>query len=253
MRNCFVYKCDWKHKDNPKRAMFVVPKDPEKFKLWSDVLPKHRRLTHNDRVCEKHFDPADIVRDWLHVIRGETKKLQRSKPYLRRDAVPRYFELSELELDAIARKSKRMSVMPGRKVGPVERHLPTETPPERSPPPQCELNESEASSIFEDIYDNIFEIELPSTLWGVHRDPERKYIAFTRFKLLDNPESRTSRTLLIKSTLKCCAWCDSNSLFEDDLRAKLASQQNGEEQSRFEVISSMLDSLEQLIGESQTK
>ncbi|KFB50727.1 AGAP005534-PA-like protein [Anopheles sinensis] len=253
MRNCFVYKCDWKHRHNPKRAMFVLPKDPEKFKLWSDVLPKHRRLTHSDRVCEKHFDPADIVRDWLHVIQGETKKLQRSKPYLRRDAVPRHFDLSEAELDAIARKSKRMSVKPERKVEPVEQNLQIETPTEPNPPPQCELNESEASAIFEDIYENIFEIELPSTVWGVHRDPERQYIAFTRFQLLANPESRTSRTLLIKSTLKCCAWYDSQSLFEDDLRSKLAPLQNGEEHSRFNVISSMLDSLEQLLDESQTK
>lgn len=34
---------------------------------------------------------------------------------------------------------------------------------------------------FETVYDDIYEVVLPSTLWGIHRDPEHKFIAFSMF------------------------------------------------------------------------
>lgn len=42
-------------------------------------------------------------------------------------------------------------------------------------------SEEENSDKFESIYEDIFEVMLPSTLWGIHRDPERKFIAFSEF------------------------------------------------------------------------
>uniref|UniRef100_A0A182J3R2 Uncharacterized protein n=1 Tax=Anopheles atroparvus TaxID=41427 RepID=A0A182J3R2_ANOAO len=247
MRNCYVYKCDWKHKNNPKRAMFIIPKDPAKFKQWSDVLPKHRRLTNHDRVCEKHFDPADIMRDWSHVIQGETKKVKRCKPNLRPDAVPRYFDLSEAELRNIARKRRLKAPNKQLEAEEKEHETPAEKPSEDEPSFRYDLEESEKNAIFEDVYENIFEVELPSTLWGVHRDPEKKYIAFTRFQMLEMPTCTTSTTLVIESSLKCCAWCDASIVLEEDLCMKMASQEGGEEQpSRCHVISEVLDSLEQL-------
>lgn len=45
-------------------------------------------------------------------------------------------------------------------------------------------SDSEAKQqIFETIYDDIYEVMLPSTLWGLHRDPDRKYISFTKFNV----------------------------------------------------------------------
>lgn len=41
----------------------------------------------------------------------------------------------------------------------------------------------EKHQIFEAVYDDIYEVVLPNTNWGIHRDPEeeRRYIAFTLF------------------------------------------------------------------------
>lgn len=40
--------------------------------------------------------------------------------------------------------------------------------------------------IFDAVYDDIYEVVLPTTLWGIHRDPEeRRYIAFTLFDAND--------------------------------------------------------------------
>lgn len=34
---------------------------------------------------------------------------------------------------------------------------------------------------FETLFDEVYEVELPSTLWGIHRDLDRTFIAFTEF------------------------------------------------------------------------
>lgn len=39
--------------------------------------------------------------------------------------------------------------------------------------------DSNKATIFDGLYDDIFEVELPSTLYGMHRDPDRTFIAFT--------------------------------------------------------------------------
>ncbi|KAH9379983.1 hypothetical protein HPB48_015914 [Haemaphysalis longicornis] len=44
------------------------------------------------RVCEKHFDPTNIIRADEFKISGQSVLLQREKLKLRVDAVPRIFE-----------------------------------------------------------------------------------------------------------------------------------------------------------------
>lgn len=44
------------------------------------------------------------------------------------------------------------------------------------------LSDEEKHQIFDAVYDDIYEVTLPNTLWGIHRDPEdRQFIAFTLF------------------------------------------------------------------------
>uniref|UniRef100_A0A182PP54 THAP-type domain-containing protein n=1 Tax=Anopheles epiroticus TaxID=199890 RepID=A0A182PP54_9DIPT len=213
MRNCYVYGCDRRHKDDPKRAMFIVPKDPEKFEEWRQVLPAHRPLRSHDRVCEKHFKPEEIQRDWTYQIGGHTKKLMRAKPVLLPDAIPSIFD-SVPPVDRKGTKSRRKQP----REPPEEQRevvVVVEQPNQdndiicveqtamvvviedestdvaNQPPTAVECNEVEMfqakpdaaarESIFEELYDNIYEVELPSTLWGVHREPDRKFAAFSRF------------------------------------------------------------------------
>lgn len=47
--------------------------------------------------------------------------------------------------------------------------------------PLKKLSAEEKEQIFDSVYDDVYEIVLPTTLWGIHRDPNRKYITFTKF------------------------------------------------------------------------
>lgn len=53
--------------------------------------------------------------------------------------------------------------------------------------------QEEKLKIFEDIYDEFGEIELPTTQWAIHRDPDHKFIAFSLF----NPMKSSCTRLLI--------------------------------------------------------
>lgn len=44
------------------------------------------------------------------------------------------------------------------------------------------LSDEEKRQIFDTIYEDLHDLQLPNPLWGIHRDPEqRRYIAFTMF------------------------------------------------------------------------
>lgn len=64
-------------------------------------------------------------------------------------------------------------------------------------PPQEEENHK-TSELFETFYDEVFEVILPSTLWGIHRDPDREYLAFTQF---NQTEMNTTKIFHIDSKL----------------------------------------------------
>lgn len=49
--------------------------------------------------------------------------------------------------------------------------------------PLKKLSVEEREQIFDSIYDDVYEIVLPTTLWGIHRDSDRKYITFTKFDI----------------------------------------------------------------------
>lgn len=90
MRNCFVPLCDAKNKNSGKRMMFLPPKDEAIFNSWVEVLPKKRPFKKIDRVCEHHFDESDIIKTWDHIINGKLHRLDRGKPKLKCNAVPKH-------------------------------------------------------------------------------------------------------------------------------------------------------------------
>lgn len=49
--------------------------------------------------------------------------------------------------------------------------------------PSKKLSTEQKEQIFDSVYDDVYEIVLPTTLWGIHRDPDRKYITFTKFDI----------------------------------------------------------------------
>lgn len=58
-------------------------------------------------------------------------------------------------------------------------------------------------AMFESLYDDIYEVVLPNTLWGIHRDPQRRFIAFSEF---DAAIMNTAKLLHISDTLEMKAF-----------------------------------------------
>ncbi|XP_041768189.1 uncharacterized protein LOC121591573 [Anopheles merus] len=290
MRNCYVYSCDRRHKGDPKRTMFNVPKDPEKFEEWRAALPLHRPLRLHDRVCEKHFKPEDIQRDWTYHIRGETRKLMRAKPVLLPDAVPCVFDFVK-KVENKENRGRRKTAEPAKESPSEEGGLlvvvegtgPQEDEPIgvrqtstvvlfndesldaviKQPAPlgegmeealvEAEPDAATKESIFEELYDNIYEVELPSTLWGVHREPDRRFAAFSRFEWCpsdDGGEAVKSVSLLVDCSLACRAWYRGRVVLERDISTKLVPWPDDEETSvRFNVLIELLDRLEKAATE----
>lgn len=208
MRNCVVPKCDFKNKQNPKRAMFNVPiKDPDLLSRWQEVLPVQRPLKEFDRVCDQHFREEDILRYWEHTINGTVERMDRHKPALKPHSVPVIVDTDQDDRVAIleiSRKRKEKKNYCQEKVkkskltedqqaveAPLASdistvHLAIENVSESVPTASDETNSvPEADQLshpdFEALYDEVYEVELPSTLWGIHRDVLRTFISFTEF------------------------------------------------------------------------
>lgn len=230
MRNCFVTGCDNYCKQNSmvQRKMFLAPKDM--LEKWEAVLKTNKRpLNKSDRVCERHFDRADIIEFWESTINGRLHLTPRDKPKLRDSVVPSK-NLSPLAPQQIS--AKNPTVKPAQKRKAVTRQesirenkllklltddtndiidqLNVDIPEDtanlfsqnthqiilETPETTNKLHELYESAIqqiselseedkaknlanFETLYDEAFDVELPNLLWGIHRDPERKFIAFT--------------------------------------------------------------------------
>ena len=63
-------------------------------------------------------------------------------------------------------------------------------------PKPVEISRAEAS--FDFIYDDVYEVVLPSTMWGIHRDPDRHFIIFSMF---NRSTMSASKVLFISSDL----------------------------------------------------
>ncbi|CRL04171.1 CLUMA_CG017279, isoform A [Clunio marinus] len=67
---------------------------------------------------------------------------------------------------------------------------------------------------FENLYDEAFDVTLPSLLWGIHRDPERSFIAFSEF----NPSlMQSSKTLYIDNNFNCSTYISNKKTSEKAL------------------------------------
>ncbi|XP_072141070.1 uncharacterized protein [Dermacentor andersoni] len=74
------------------RHFFKPPKDPHVLKAWENAIPrKNFKVTSKTYVCDIHFEPADIISCYEHVVNGQTVRIPRGRWTLRECAVPRIF------------------------------------------------------------------------------------------------------------------------------------------------------------------
>lgn len=50
-----------------------------------------REFKPNDKLCERHFNKEDIITTWEHIINGKVCVLERAKPKLKDNAIPKLF------------------------------------------------------------------------------------------------------------------------------------------------------------------
>lgn len=70
-------------------SMFCAPRDKELRKIWERNLRRiDKPLTEQSVVCERHFDPRFIMRDFVHIVNGTEVRIPRDRPMLAPGAVP---------------------------------------------------------------------------------------------------------------------------------------------------------------------
>lgn len=238
MRNCFVPGCDayCKRNNTVQRKMFLAP--TKLFNEWANVLVNKRNFKQHDRVCERHFEEADIIQFWEANINGKVHLTPRDKPKLREDAIPSknlpkredFVPISDSpknvpKNDLLKKRSEKIEILSNKIIAsnkraarkkiaePVktkrtkltEKEETLETCLENVPEAETKLDNDKTSTaevagreevvdremktetseeklaMFESLYEEAFDVTLPNLLWGIHRDPDRKFIAFSEF------------------------------------------------------------------------
>jgi hypothetical protein len=185
------------------------------FRVWADLLPKHRALKKHDRVCERHFLKEDIITSWEHVINGVVTTLEREKPMLKSNAIP---QLNLPDDTQVLKRRKEINRMPRKKVKeeqegiqiisiPVDENnqiilndlMTIGNPEPEETAPKITEEELQIDPSFESLFDEIFEIELPSIQWGIHRDLDQRSIAFSKY---ETKKLSTTKVLILNCDLE---------------------------------------------------
>lgn len=217
------------------------------FKEWQSRLFNRRAYRSTDRICERHFTKDQILTHWDHVIDGKVVKLEREKPRLKENAIPQLNmeSRSAKRTRPPAPKSQKVKRIERRPVNAVaatdeevdapndinhENHAEAPGSDEEVVDVHIEkLNGSESDAIidetqtdpvdaarkrqiFEAIYDDIYEVVLPSTQWGIHRDPDQNFLAFTQF---DFAQMNCVKSLCVSNTFNVQATIHGTSVMNE--------------------------------------
>lgn len=202
----------------------------EMFEKWKEKLANKREFKKNDRVCERHFESNQIIEYWENKINGIVHKTKREKPKLAQTAIPTLNipnweefnspSLQKRQFDKVkilhAQIIKRVAPDDVKKV-PIKRlktdnneiilntqqAVPKTPPKSTNPDPVDEEN----LELFENLYDEVHDVTLPNTLYGINRCPDRQFIVFNQF----NFKSMDFRKyLFIESSLNCKVYINGN-------------------------------------------
>lgn len=142
------------------------------------AAPRKPRALKGDpkmmKKSTKHDDPLEVIE--LDVD-SSTPALRKLQPIKRKRKLEPKDDLYPVSLELHIEATE----------GNDDQELSNE--PSELPAIHSETNESDDDeetaakkrSIFNTLYEDVFEVELPCTRYGIHRDPERTYIAFSLF------------------------------------------------------------------------
>ncbi|KAL1426728.1 hypothetical protein MTO96_018043 [Rhipicephalus appendiculatus] len=90
--NCCVPGCGATYRgssEGTKSSLFAVPKCPIQREKWEHNLRLPRGyMKSSSAVCEAHFKPHHVLRDFVHIVNGKDVRLPRDRPKLAEGAVP---------------------------------------------------------------------------------------------------------------------------------------------------------------------
>lgn len=94
--HCFVPGCTSGYvsarKKGEKASVFTVPNDEERFRTWQQNIPRaDKPLEKTSVLCELHFKPKLIVRDYTHVVNSEVVRIPRGRPCFSEETIPTIF------------------------------------------------------------------------------------------------------------------------------------------------------------------
>jgi hypothetical protein len=90
---CYVPGCCTGYKSNDSSAKVSTFGPPASMlEAWSRAIPRaDRPITNRDRVCELHFAPHFIIRNFEMLVDGKVVTVPRERPALHPDAIPTVF------------------------------------------------------------------------------------------------------------------------------------------------------------------
>lgn len=227
------------------------------YEKWKEKLANKREFKKNDRVCERHFDPEHIIMYWENNINGTIHRTKREKPKLTSTAVPtlnlptweeftspspqkkQTEKIKILQHQIIKRpheeEVRKEPISPIKKLKTDNRTtiVPLTPTPKKTtqiviPKPVDE----DTLELFENLYDEVMDVTLPNTLYGINRCPERDFIVFNKF---DVNRMGFSKYLYIHKSLNC-------KLF---IGGKVTASKLAKEQCNTEYISNWLDKIDE--------
>lgn len=168
------------------------------FDKWKEILANKREFKRNsDRVCERHFESKDIVEYWENNINGIIHRTKRDKPKLRDSAIPslhlptwtQFTQSNDKRIEILSStiiKKKKCVEIPKPKVIIVRPKKVTVEEPQSQMIDELivvedQKNLEKRAEAFENLYDEAFDVTMPNCLWGIHRDPDRKFLVFSVF------------------------------------------------------------------------
>jgi len=207
---------------------------PEMFEKWKEKLANKREFKKNDRVCERHFKSSEIIEYWENTINGVIHKTKREKPKLAPTALPTLHIPNWDEFNSLSTLQKRqfdkVKVLHTQIIkrvahddlkrdpkSPIKRLktdnndvvLNTQQAVPKTPPKSIkqEVVDDEILEHFENLYDEVHDVTLPNTLYGINRCPDRQFIVFNEF----NAKSMGfKKYLFIDSSLNCKVYINGN-------------------------------------------
>ena len=81
-RKCFAPNCNTGYKScNEMLSTFKAPKDEVLLCKWNSAIPRSdRSITPKDCICEKHFQPTDIITEWVSTAEKTKQVVMKVSP-----------------------------------------------------------------------------------------------------------------------------------------------------------------------------